>query len=171
MDNLKVKNCEEHPWHACENIRELNTGEIIADNNGTADASKLDTAEDNHDPPVYPLCPLRLSESVLLIMTLAIRHKLTGEALADVIKLVDLHCIQGTQSSSVKTSRELKSYFVNPKQKVNLIYCNPCFDMLTTERSVCPVCCKELNLPSDEKYFLILPIEDQLSKFLAREFI
>ena len=55
--------------------------------------NESESAGKDEDATVYPTCPLWLSESELLIMTLAIRHKLTGDALADVIKLIDLHCI------------------------------------------------------------------------------
>lgn len=57
----------------------------------------------DEDPHVFPSCPLRLSESVLLIMTLALQHKLAGEALADIIQLIDLHCVPSPQSRSIKT--------------------------------------------------------------------
>ena len=56
------------------------------------DARDSENTEKEDDPPVYPSFPLQLSESILLILTLAIQHNLTGDALGDVIKLVDLHC-------------------------------------------------------------------------------
>ena len=124
------------------------------------------------DPPIYPSCPLRLSESVLLIMTLAIRHKLTGEALADIIKLIDLHCIPGTQSFSIKTLRELKSYFVNSKEMLDVLYyCSCCFGLLTEECDFCPFCHTDLSSPSAKRYFLVLPIGHQLSKFFSRKYL
>lgn len=129
------------------------------------------TVEDE-DPHVYPSCPLRLSESVLLIMTLSIRHKLTGDALADVIKLIDLHCIPGPNSRSIKTLRELKSYFENSKEALDLFYyCKCCYCLLPTENTmVCPICNTDLSSPSAKGYFIVLPIEHQLSKFLSRKY-
>lgn len=130
-----------------------------------------ENTEKEDDPPVYPSCPLRLSESILLIMTLAIRHNLTGDALADVIKLVDLHCVPGPNSHSIKTLRELKSYFANSKEALALFYyCKCCYSLLPTEHAaVCPICCTDLSLSSSKSYFVVLPIEHQLSKFLSRE--
>ena len=122
-------------------------------------SNESETSKEDQDPPVYPSCPLRLSDSVLLIMTLAIRHKLTGEALVDVIKLIDLHCIPVTQNRSIKSLRELKSYFVNSKEMLDLFYyCNCCFGLLTKECNVCPVCNRDLNSPSSKKYFVVLPM-------------
>lgn len=130
-----------------------------------------ENTEKEDDPPVYPSCPLRLSESILLIMTLAIRHNLTGDALADVIKLVDLHCVPGPNSHSVKTLRELKSYFANSKEALDLFYyCKCCYSLLPTKHTtVCPICGTDLSLSSSKSYFVVLPIEHQLSKFLSRE--
>ena len=154
-----------------ETDSQMNDYEVVSEITAT-DANKSDTPIEDDDPPVYPSCPLRLSESVLLIMTLAIRHKLTGEALADVIKLIDLHCIPGTQNCSVKTLRELKSYFVNSKEKLDLFYyCNCCFGLITTECTVCPICSTDLSSSSAKKYFVVLPIEHQLSKFFSREYL
>ncbi|XP_074612396.1 uncharacterized protein LOC141866757 [Acropora palmata] len=100
------------------------------------DARDRENTEKEDDPPLYPSCPLRLSESILLIMTLAIRHKLTGDALGDVIKLVDLHCVPGPNSHSVKTLRELKSYFTNSKESLDLFYyCKCCYSLLPTEHT------------------------------------
>ena len=133
--------------------------------------NESESAGKDEDPPVYPTCPLRLSESVLLIMTLAIRHKLTGDALADVIKLIDLHCIPGPHSHSIKTLRELKSYFADSKESLDLFYyCNCCYCLLPTEHTpVCPICDTDLGSPAAKSYFVVLPIEHQLSKFLSRE--
>ena len=135
------------------------------------DVRDIENTEKDDDPPVYPSCPLRLSESILLIMTLAIRHNLTGDALADVIKLVDLHCVPGPNSHSIKTLRELKSYFANSKEALALFYyCRCCYSSLPTEHTaVCPICGTDLSLSSSKSYFVVLPIEHQLSKFLSRE--
>ena len=134
--------------------------------------NESESAGKDEDPPVYPTCPLRLSESVLLIMTLAIRHKFTGDALADVIKLIDLHCIPGPNSHSIKTLRELKSYFADSKESLDLFYyCNYCYCLLPTEHTpVCPICDTDLGSSAAKRYFVVLPIEHQLSKFLSREF-
>ena len=132
------------------------------------DVRDRENTEKEDDPPIYPSCPLRLSESILLIMTLAIRYKLTGDALGDVIKLVDLHCVPGPNSHSVKTLRELKSYFTNSKESVDLFYyCKCCYSLLPMEHTaVCSICVTDLSVSSSKSYFVVLPIEHQLSKFL-----
>ena len=120
---------------------------------------------------MYPSCPLRLSESILLIITLAIRHNLTGDALANMIKVIDMHCISGPNSHSIKTLREWKSYFTNSKEALALFYhCKCCYSLLPTEQTaVCPICGTDLSLSSSKSYFVVLPIERQLSKFLSLE--
>ena len=133
--------------------------------------NESESAGKDEDATVYPTCPLWLSESELLIMTLAIRHKLTGDALADVIKLIDLHCIPGPHSHSIKTLRELKSYFADSKETLDLFYyCNCYYCLLPSEHTpVCPICHTDQGSPAAKSYFVVLPIEHQLSKFLSRE--
>ena len=135
------------------------------------DVRDSENTEKEDDPPVYPSCPLRLSESILLIMTLAIRHNLARDALGNVIKLVDLHCVPGPNSHSIKTLRELKSYFMNSKEALDsFYYWKCCYSLLPTEHTaVCPICGTDLSLSSSKRYFVVLPIEHQLSKFLSHE--
>ena len=174
-EDLQAKEIEEaHVEFECSEEAVCSTGftadfhreEVHQDDVGVGE-----NTEKEGDPPIYPTCPLRLSESILLIMTLAIRHNLTGDALADVIKLIDLHCVPGPNSHSVKTLRELKSYFANSKEALDLFYyCKCCYSLLPTERTVvCPICSTDLSLSSSKSYFVVLPIEHQLSKFLSRE--
>jgi hypothetical protein len=124
------------------------------------------------DPYVFPSCPLRLSESVLLIMTLALRHKLAGEALADIIHLVSLHCVPSPQSRPIKTLRELKQFFENAKGAVEQkFFCKFCHSLLpTNDVTVCPTCTTDLSLPSTKGYFLVAPIESQLKTFFSRKY-
>ncbi len=139
--------------------------ESIPDTSSMNDSSLTDDElESNDDPYVFPSCPLRLSESVLLIMTLALRHKLAGEALADIIHLIDLHCVPSAQSRPIKTLRELKRYFETAKGAVEKnFYCKFCHSPLpTNDVPSCPICNIDLSPPSTKGYFLVAPIESQL---------
>ena len=59
------------------------------------EASHNEIAEENsnEDNPLYSGAPLTVSESLLLIVTFAMRHALSGSALSDLLILVSLHCI------------------------------------------------------------------------------
>lgn len=61
------------------------------------------------DKPVYEGCPITVSVSMLLIMTLAMRHGLTGEALQDILTLISLHCI--SPNYCVESLRRFKQFF------------------------------------------------------------
>ena len=65
------------------------------------------------DPFVSPGLPLKLSESVLLILTLAVAHNLNGSCLSDVIALINLHCIPGPLNKCVSSLSALKKYFAD----------------------------------------------------------
>jgi hypothetical protein len=158
-------------------LLELHDTKNIHDTSTESDDSFLQEPEEgemtpDEDPYVFPSCPLRLSESVLLIMTLALRHKLAGEALADIIQLISLHCIPSPQSRPIKTLRELKQYFENSKEAVErYFYCKFCHSLLpTNDGTACPICTTDLSLPSTKGYFLVAPIECQLKTFFSRKY-
>lgn len=67
----------------------------------------------NDDPYLYPGSPLKLSEIILLILTLAIAHSINGTCLADIISLINLHCIPGPQNKCVRSLNALRKYFVD----------------------------------------------------------
>ena len=69
--------------------------------------------EMSKDPFVYPGSPFKLSESVLLILTLAVAHNLNGSCLSDVIALINLHCIPGPLNKCVSSLNALKKYFAD----------------------------------------------------------
>ena len=45
------------------------------------------------DQSLYEGCPITVGISMLLIMTVAMCHGMTGEALQDILTLISLHCI------------------------------------------------------------------------------
>ena len=99
-------------------------------------------------------------------------HKLSGEALADIIQLIDLHCVPSPQSRPIKTLRELKQYFENTKGTVEQkFYCKLCHSLLPmNDVTACPVCNTNLRLPSTKGYFLAAPIESQLKTLFSRKY-
>ena len=94
--------------------------------------------EIQEDKLVYEGCPLTVSVSMLLIMTLAMRHGLTGEALQDILTLISLHCI--SPNYCVESLRKFKQFFGDIKNPLVFHnYCPHCFLHLSDKRSeTCP---------------------------------
>ena len=128
------------------------------------------SVESNDDPYLYDGCPLRLSQSLLLHLTVASRHNLSSEALSDILFLSSLHC---KRPNPCKTSaKELRNYFSLSNLPFEKHYfCKGCYALLETVKdgeTKHIISCKECGQKEKEKtstgYFIYLPIEEQLQK-------
>ena len=119
---------------------------------------------------VYPGSPLLLSESILLILTLAIAHNLNGSCLSDVISLINLHCIPGPLNKCVNSLNELKRYFADLELPITKhFYCKFCSEYLGVSSDtpdVCPICDSDVRDPKKKSYFVILSVESQLKELM-----
>ena len=116
--------------------------------------------------PLYSGAPITVAVSMLLIISFAIRHSLTGLALADLLTLVSLHCALPNQCAS---SMDLvKKFFMKLKNPIQFhYYCSFCMeyqglsladDKLCKNRS----CLKDLSKKEMSSYFIIIPLICQL---------
>lgn len=122
------------------------------------------------DPYVYPGSQLKLSESVLLILTLAVAHNLNGSCLSDVISLINLHCMPGPLNKCVRSLNALKKYFVDLQLPITKhFYCKFCSEYLGVTGDtpdVCPICDRDVSDLKKEPYFVILSMENQLRELI-----
>ena len=58
---------------------------------------------------IYPNARITNAASMLLIMTFAVIHKLSGEALKDLLALIDMHC--SIPHALIQSLYKLKKYF------------------------------------------------------------
>ena len=72
----------------------VNALEPSDDNSNESNDSEDDNNEAliHDDPPLFPGCPLTLSESLLSVLALTLRHIITGVLLASILQLVHMHC-------------------------------------------------------------------------------
>lgn len=116
--------------------------------------------------PLYPGSRLTVSVSMLLIMSFAMRHGLSGQALADLLVLIELHCV--IPNVFRKTVQMFTSYFRDLGSPIEYhYYCCTCLTYIGLNKSSCP-CCK--NLSESRKsisYFIIIPIIYQLQSLLS----
>ena len=119
---------------------------------------------------MYPGSQLKLSASVLLILTLAVAHNLNGSCLSDVISLINLHCIPGMQSKCVRSLTAFKKYFVDLQLPImKHFYCKFCSEYLGVMGDTpddCPICEKDVSDIKKEPYFVILSMKNQLKELI-----
>ena len=87
------------------------------------------------DIPIYPNARIANAASMLLIMTFAIVHKLSGEALNDLLSLIDIHCL--VPHNLIQSLYKFKKYFML-KHSIKKHHYSPNCCMLI--ESQCPSC-------------------------------
>lgn len=91
-------------------------------------------------PPIYADAPVTVAVSCLLILTYAMRYSLTGEAIADLLRLIRVHCPSPNQICC--SLYRFRQYFQNMKLPVKFhLFCTKCSSLLTqvdASHFVCP---------------------------------
>jgi len=118
------------------------------------------------DVPLYDGAPISVAVSMLLIVTFAIRHSLTGLAIVDLLTLVSLHCALPNQCAS--SMALLKKIFTRLKNPIEFhYYCTLRMQyqgLSLPEDKLCKnrCCLKDLNERENSSYFIIIPLMCQL---------
>ena len=132
--------------------------------------SRIQTQEEESSPPLYAGSQITVAMSMVLIMTFAIRHHLTGIALADLLSLIEIHCLIPNLCATGIT--QIRKFFSKLKQPLEFHYycengkCASYFG--TTQPSNCPVC--KTKASSSSHYFIIVPLLIQIGTLLASEY-
>ena len=121
------------------------------------------------DNPIYPNARITYAVSMLLIMTFALKHKLSGVAIRDLLSLIDIHCL--VPNPLLKSLFKFKQYFQslkNPLKKHH--FCSKCSISLKEDSVECPnVACKEKFDHQSTPFFIELSIIDQLKALFNRQ--
>lgn len=121
------------------------------------------------DNPIYPNARITNAVSMLLIMTFALNHKLSGAAIRDLLSLIDIHCL--VPNPLLKSFFKFKQYFQSLKSPLKKHYfCSKCSISLKQDSVVCPnVACKEKIDHQSTPFFIELSIIDQLKALFNRQ--
>lgn len=115
---------------------------------------------------LYNGAPITVGVSMLLIITFAVRHSLTGVAVVDLLTLVSLHCALPHQCAS--SMELLKKFFMKLKNPIQFhYYCTFCMEyqgLCIDENGLCKnkACLKNLKEKGNSSYFIIIPLICQL---------
>ncbi|CAG5083071.1 Protein of unknown function [Cotesia congregata] len=131
------------------------TSDIEDDSSSNSDESVLD--EDNLNEPLYPGAPLSFQESLLSILLLTIRHKISDVLLSDILLLISAHCIE--PNLCLNTEYKFKQYF--DRLGINFdrhFYCPRCHHSLPSECSTCSNGQHVTDKDSSAPYFITTSI-------------
>ena len=118
---------------------------------------------------IYPNARITNAASMLLIMTFAVIHKLSGEALKDLLALIDMHC--SIPHALIQSLYKFKKYFSMLKHPIKRHhYCPSCCMPIDMQCSSCPnASCGEKFAANDKPFFIETPIIDQLKVLFNRQ--
>lgn len=125
--------------------------------------------EDFQPETIYYGHTMTVFTSVTLIWIYALTHAITGSQLADLLVLINAHCLENIPA--LQSVDRFKNYFADFKlQMVKHYYCSFCSMNLKEGMTVCPntFCSKELTKAGSKNYFIEFPIHDQLKNMYAR---
>jgi len=133
----------------------------------TVDEDHQSTSDINQ--PIYPNARLTNAASMLLIVTFSVIHKLSGEALKDLLSLIDLHCL--LPHALIQSLYKFKKYFAGLFHPIKKhYYCPSCSLHVDFECTIYPnPSCKKLISEYDKTYFIELCLEDQLTALFKRK--
>ncbi|XP_026465557.1 uncharacterized protein LOC113368172, partial [Ctenocephalides felis] len=103
------------------------------------DESELDQPEErevNFDEQVYENAPITVSNSMFLILMIFLRHNVSLECIADIIAVINLHCMK---SRLVKNSLyKFRKYFsLDHSEFIKHYYCHFCGRVQLESDSIC----------------------------------
>lgn len=128
-------------------------------------------SENIGDCPLYRNAPISVAESLLLIMTFANRHRITGKALSDLLTLVTLHCPAELQTECLKNLQRFKEFFDCSASSSLLLhkYCNNCFMSVESNDTQCQACEASVLTEGSTSYFIEVPVETQVKSLFAKK--
>lgn len=131
----------------------------------------LKNSTNTGDGPLYRDAPISVAESLLLIMTFANRHKITGKALSDLLTLITLHCPSDMQTECLRNLQKFKQFFDNSSSSSLLLhkYCSACLMSVESTDTHCKSCEANVLIEGSTSYFIEVPIEEQLKSLFAKE--
>lgn len=121
------------------------------------------------EKPLYSGARLTLGISMLLIVTFAVRHGLSGVALSDLLTLIELHCL--LPNCCANTTKLLRDFFNQLKSPIQLhYYCSFCHEYFGAEK---PTKCANTaclldftKKGSHLHYFIVIPFLNQLQAII-----
>ncbi|XP_066584839.1 uncharacterized protein [Prorops nasuta] len=137
-------------WNEENTINDANTYE---ENDHNIDANEY----------LYDGATLTVGQSMLLILSLLIKHNVTLSCIGEITEIINLHCPQkGLKKNSLF---KFKKFFAFVKEDiVKHYYCNICNRSLVSENEVCPSCPR-----TKKSYFITMPLIKQLRELFKRK--
>ena len=134
--------------------------------------SEMHNDSSHHENKLYRDAPISTASSSVLLMKFIMKHRITQEALTDLLKVLKLHCPSPNNLPS--TVYHFKKQFKDLQYPIIYHYfCSKCLAEVSTESTVCnnTFCKSTLTEPHTKSSFIEVPIDLQLKCILERKHI
>lgn len=113
------------------------------------------------EEPIYEGHSMPCYVSMLLVITYAITHTITGAQFSDLLVMLSLHCL--TQPRHLKSIYALKKYLSSTHNPLIIHkYCSFCFLLIDNGEQQCKNCLRNLEEQGSTACFIDIPIIQQL---------
>ena len=138
---------------SASDFEEPEEGELPAEN-----------CDSNPDDMLYAGAPITSSMSSVLLLTFAMKHKLTREAFNDLLSVIEAHC---PRPNNCKTTVRTLLEFVGEAKGdiVKHYYCEYCKAYFGRDTGTCNLCGQSISKAGG--FFIEVPVEKQLQNFFA----
>ena len=128
---------------------------------------------DTSGTPLFEGARLTLGVSMLLVITFAMRHSITGVALADLLLLIEVHLISPNYFG--QSMKLLRDFFKRLKNPIEFhYYCSFCYEYIGAKRHpehcTNKHCLQDFSKKGSLAYFIVVPIINQLQSLLASKY-
>lgn len=117
------------------------------------------------DVPLYENARITKMESIMMLLTLAMKFSLSGECLVRIMEIIELHC--PIQNHCVRTLYMFKKVFRDIGRSILVLhyFCGRCFRSLRSKDTVCATC----QNATEVAFFIEVPIIQQLQRLFLKD--
>ena len=143
------------------------------DDNEAGPSSKQDGDEceglhKRDNDPLYPGATITVKITMILMLAFVTRHKLTNEAISDLLYLLNIICPKSTKCcSSLYKFKKYFDYLVTP-----VTFCYYCSDCVVTVNypadSICVICKRVFRSINELCYFLHMSVTNQICSLFTK---
>lgn len=164
LNSSCYNNDENYDYGDVENDQDEDNNDVNDNDEQSKNIDYANTCDDDfYDQPIYDGASISLKQSMLLVLRLSLKHKLTDSCTADILSVIRFHC--SNQSAKKFSMYHFKKCFnIKNNSYTKHYYCSKCFKTADNIQSICDDC----NQSSSQHFFARLSIVDQLQMILNK---
>lgn len=114
---------------------------------------------------IYKGARLTVAASIIMILSFVLRHGLTGQALSDLLVLIEMHCL--LPNLCRQTKKIFNDFFKNISGPIEFHYYRTvCNTYIGCKKAQCPSCELAQKGSGQLSYFIMIPLIQQLQSLL-----